>query len=216
MKKVSLILVFTVLIFFLSGCLTTLHPIFTEKDLVYKAELTGSWKTSQGDNKDGSAEIHSLATEKNVALPGKISSIKNKGYLITYRDEDNKITGSYIAFLARIGKYLYFDYYPADLPITGKMDEFYLAHFVKMHTPYRLELQKEGGFTLSQLESGYMNELIEQKKIRIRHEKKDDEGIVITAPTSELQQYILKYGDDPEAYSGEKISFTKTINPKLY
>jgi len=45
MKKVSIILGFTFLIIFLSGCLTTLHPIFTEKDLAYDPKLIGTWKT---------------------------------------------------------------------------------------------------------------------------------------------------------------------------
>jgi hypothetical protein len=215
MKRIGILSAMLVLLVFLNSCLTTLHPIFTPADLVYKPELIGTWKI--GENKEEKwAEIIRLVQADPRLLPGKTAAIKDKGYLITYKDSANTISERYIAFLARIGKHLYFDYYPADLPVSSKMDEFYQVHFVKMHTPYRLELQKEGGFKLSRLESGYMNELIEQKKIRIRHEKKEDEGIVITAPTSELQQYILKYGDDPEAYSGEKISFTKTINPKLY
>lgn len=215
MKKIGILSTMLVLLVFLNSCLTTLHPIFTPADLVYKPELIGTWKIVE-NKKEKWAEINRLADADPRLFPGKTAAIKDKGYLITYKDSANTISERYIAFLARIGKHLYFDYYPAALPVTSKMDEFYLAHFVKMHIPYRLELQKEGGFTLSQLESGYMNELIEQKKIRIRHEKKEDEDIVITAPTSELQQYILKYGDDPEAYSGEKISFAKTINPKLY
>jgi hypothetical protein len=159
-------------------------------------------------NKDGIAEIQSL--EKTVDLPGKISSIKNKGYLITYRDKDNEITGSYIAFLARIGKHLYFDYYPVPLETEKNADEFYMQHFVKMHTPFRVNILKNGSFELNQLESNYLDKLIEEKKIRIRHELNSDGDAVITASTEELQQYILKYGDDPEVIQKEKTVFSKT------
>jgi hypothetical protein len=169
---------------------------------------TGSWKTSQGDGKEGSVEINSLANEKTVELPGKISSIKNKGYLITYR-EDNEVTASYIAFLARIGKHLYFDYYPVPLETEKNADEFYMQHFVKMHTSYRVNILKNGGFELNQLDGSYLNKLIEEKKIRIRHELNSDGDAVITASTEELQQYILKYGDDPEAIQKEKTIFSK-------
>jgi hypothetical protein len=209
MKKIFLLSAFFLVIVLFTGCLTTLYPIFTEKDLVYKPELVGAWKTSRDNKKDGSAEIHSLANERTVELPGKISSIKDKGYLITYRDEDNKITGSYIAFLARIGKHLYFDYYPVPLEAEKKADEFYMQHFVKMHTPFRVNILPKGGFELSQLEGSYLDKLIEEKKIRIRHEVNSDGGAVITASTEELQQYILKYGDDPEAVQKEKTTFSK-------
>ena len=208
MKKMFLLSGFFLVILLFTGCLTTLHPIFTEKDLVYKPELIGNWNITKDDNKDGSAEIQSL--EKTVELPGKISSIRNKGYLITYKDKGNEITGSYIAFLARIGKHLYFDYYPVPLETEKKADEFYMQHFVKMHTPYRVNILKNGGFELNQLESSYLGKLIEEKKIRIRHEINSDDKAVITASTEELQQYILKYGDDPEAIQKEKTIFSKT------
>ena len=112
MKKVSIILGFTFLLIFLSSCLTTLHPIFTEKDLAYDPKLIGTWNIEREGNKER-VIISNLATENSLELPGNISDIKEKGYLITYQHEHSEIPERYIAFLARIGKYLYFDYYPA-------------------------------------------------------------------------------------------------------
>ena len=96
------------------------------------------------------------------------------------------------------------------------IDEFFGAHFVKMHTSYRVEILNDGSFELSQLAEGYVEKLIEEKKIRISHEAfgYDDghegyNGIVITASTSELQQYLIKYSDEPDAYESEKIIFKK-------
>jgi hypothetical protein len=210
MKRIFFLSTFTFLLLFLSGCLTTIHPIFTEKDLVYKPELVGSWKTKNED-KDGTALITCLATENSIKLPGTISSIKQKGYLVTYKDVTGNVTGYYIAFLARIGKHLYFDYYPVPTKEERKADEFYMQHFVKMHTPYRVDIMNKGSFRLSQLEGGYLNKLIEEKKIRISHEINSDGGVVITASTSELQQYILKYGDEPEAIRNKKTTFSRSI-----
>src|SRR6185369_11603140 len=124
MKKVSIILGFAFLLIFLSGCLTTLHPIFTEKDLAYDPKLIGVWNTENQGNK-GKVIISNLATESSIEFPGNISSIKQKGYLITYEDKDHEGTKRYIAFLARIGKHLYFDYYPADKKEDRKLDEFF-------------------------------------------------------------------------------------------
>ncbi|TMI65453.1 MAG: hypothetical protein E6H07_05915 [Bacteroidetes bacterium] len=208
MKKVAIILGFTFLIIFLSGCLNTLHPIFTEKDLAYDPKLIGTWKIENQGNK-GSAVISNLTTESSLDIPGTISSIKQKGYFISYRDENGKVSEQYIAFLARIGKHLYFDYYPADKKEDRKIDEFFGVHLVKMHTSYRVEILNDGSFELSQLDGSYVKNLIDEKKIRISHETDADDNITITASTKELQQYLLKYGDEPSAYRSEKTAFKK-------
>lgn len=215
MKKVSVILAFTFLIIFLSGCLTTLHPIFTERDIVYDSKLIGTWKMSEEGDKGpsvltekGQAVITNLATETTVELPGNISAIKQKGYLISYVDKDG-MAERYIAFLARVGKHLYFDYYPADKKEDRRLDEFFGVHFVKMHTSYRVEISKDGSFELSQLDGSYVKNLIDEKKIRINHETDADDNTIITASTKELQQYLLKYGDEPSAYRSEKTIFKK-------
>jgi len=207
MKKVSIILGFAFLLIFLSSCLNTLHPIFTEKDLAYDPKLIGIWNTENQGNK-GRAIISNLATENSVELPGNISTIKQKGYFISYQDKDGD-TKQYIAFLARIGKHLYFDYYPADKKEDRKPDEFFGIHFVKMHTSYRVEILKDGSFELSQLDGSYVKSLIDEKKIRISHEIDAEDDITITASTKELQQYLLKYGDEPSAYESAKTIFKK-------
>jgi len=208
MKKIALTTAFAFLLIFLSSCLTTLHPIFTVKDLAYDPKLIGTWNIEREGNKER-VIISNLATENSVELPGNISDIKEKGYLISYQHEHSEDPERFIAFLARIGKYLYFDYYPAYKKEDQKLDEFAGAHWVKMHTSYRVEILNDGSFELSQLDGSYVNSLIDQKKIRINHETGADDNIVITASTSELQQYLIKYSDEPEAYDSKKTIFKK-------
>jgi len=211
MKKVSIILAFTFLVIFFSSCLRTLHPIFTIKDIVYEPKLIGTWKTGNQGTK-GLVIITNLAADNSIELPEKISTIRQKGYLISYQDKDGNATEQYIAFLARIGKHLYFDYFPAEKKDSKTIDEFFTSHFVKMHTSYRVDISKDGDFELSQLDESYVTKLINEKKIRISHEKDANGSIVITASTDELQQYIIKYGDEPGAYRSEKTVFQKIIH----
>ena len=98
---------------------------------------------------------------------------------------------------------------PAKKEDLKMVDEFFGAHFVKMHTSYRVEIMNDRSFELSQLAEGYVTRLIDEKKIRIKHETYADDNIVITASTSELQQYLIKYSDEPEAYESEKTIFKK-------
>lgn len=208
MKKIALTTAFALLLIFLSSCLTTLHPIFTEKDLAYDPKLIGVWNTENQGNK-GRVIISNLSTENSLELPGNISAIKQRGYFICYLDSNGKTSEQYIAFLARIGKHLYFDYYPTDKKEDRKLDEFFGVHFVRMHTSYRVEILKNGGFELSQLDGSYVKNLIDEKKIRISHETDADDNTIITASTKELQQYLVKYGDEPSAYRSEKTTFKK-------
>jgi hypothetical protein len=78
-----------------------------------------------------------------------------------------------------------------------------------MHTSYRVEILNDGSFELSQLDESYVTKLIDEKKIRISHETDADDNTVITASTQELQQYLLKYGDEPSAYRSDKTIFKK-------
>src|SRR6187200_3343865 len=208
MKKIAITTAFALLLIFLSSCLTTLHPIFTEKDLAYDPTLIGTWNT-ENEGKEGKVIINNLATENSVDLPGNISAIKQQGYFIIYQDKNGKVTDQYIAFLSRIGKHLYFDYFPADKKEDRKLDEFFGVHFVRMHTSFRVEILKDGSFELSQLDGSYVKSLIDEKKIRISHETDADDNTIITASTKELQQYLLKYGDEPSAYRSDKTIFKK-------
>ena len=219
MKKVSFLLAFAFLVIFLSSCLKTLHPIFTIKDIVYEPKLLGTWVTSEDGNKGpdvttetGQAIITNLAGDNTIELPEKIAAIKHKGYLVSFRDKQGNATEQYIAFLARVGQHLYFDYFPADKKGNKTADEFFSSHFLKMHTSYRVEISKDGSFELSQLDESHVTKLIDEKKIRISHEKDAKGIIVITASTDELQQYLIKYGDEPGAYTSEKTVFTKMIH----
>lgn len=209
MKKVSIVLVFTLLVIFLSSCLKTLHPIFTLKDIVYETKLLGKWKTDNQGTK-GFAVITNLAADNSIELPEKISAIKQKGYLVSYTNEEGETGEQYIAILAKIGDHLYFDYYPADKKSEQKLDEFFLAHYVKVHTSFKVDISSDGSFQLVQLDESYVTKLIEEKKVRISHEKNEDgDMMIVTASTQELQQYLIKYGNDPGAYRNEKTIFTK-------
>ena len=211
MKRVSLLFAFTLLVIFLSSCLRTIHPIFTVNDIVYEPKLIGNWLTEKDGKKEGQVSIINLATANSVELPGNIGTIKNKGYLVSYKDDNGNITEQYIAFLASIGKHLYFDYYPVETESEKKLDDFFLAHYIKVHTSYRVNIFPNGSFELNQLDENYLTKLINEKKVRVRHEKDDDGSItIINASTEELQQYLIKYGDDPGAYRSDKTKFFKT------
>lgn len=204
MKKHILIVAILVLITAVSSCLNTLHPLFTEKELVFDPRLLGSWRAGNGDD---TAVFEKGTAASFSQLPEGLRKLAGKCYVVTLKDKE---TVKYFAFLTKLGKELYLDYYPFEDAFMQDYDGFYKQHLVKLHSFYRVRFTSDNKFDISQFDEGFMEELIKNKKIRIRHEVRFDGTYVITAPTEELQQYVIKYSDVPEAYyKDNNATYTK-------
>lgn len=203
MKKLHAITVI-VLLMGLSSCLSTIHPIFTEKDLLFDPKLIGSWHL-EAKPQEGQIQITKATNQDLDELP-TLRRLHGKVYKVLYKDPEGAIEAAYFGFLLKLGKNYYMDFYPAETPATKTYDEFFRGHYTKMHSAYRINLISGNSFELKQLDETFMKKLIADKKIRISHEITEHETFVVTAPTEELQQYILKYGDMPEAYYNDNTS----------
>jgi DNA-binding PadR family transcriptional regulator len=206
MKKYLITAAIIVMVTALSGCLSTLHPLFTDKELVFDTRLLGRWQAGDGDD----TAIFERGTPASFnQLPDALRKLSDKGYLVTIRD-DNAVV-KYYAFLTSLGKQLYIDYYPCENAQQSKYDGFYKQHLVKMHSFYRIRFNDDRSFETSQFDEDFLKKLIDNKQIRIKYEVRYDGNYVITASTEELQQYVLKYGDVPEAYYKESNSVYKKL-----
>ena len=200
MKRIKVSVILFAVVLCLAGCLTTLHPIFTAKDLITDPRLIGNWEKA----KDKSKVIYRQpnVNELNNLSPA-LQSEAGKIYMLDEKDEQGDIRSTYYAFMVKLGKYYYMDYYPASEKERQSADNFFAAHYIPMHSIYRIEFKNSNSFNVQRLDGGYLEKLIKNKQIRIRHEVMEDGGIFITAPTEELQQYLIKYSDVPEAYSND-------------
>jgi hypothetical protein len=202
MKKLLMATVLVAIVM-LSGCLSALHPLFREQDLEFDPKLVGSWRVGADD------EVFTFergTPESFGDLPEGLQELAGKAYVLTVTNgKGGEENVKYYAFLARIGKHLYLDYYPAETKAQRAHAGFFKANFVKMHSFYRLQPGKDGNtITIGQFADSYLHKLINNKQIRIRHELNADGSYIITAPTEELQQYVIKYSDVSEAYQNNK------------
>jgi len=209
MKRFILSAGLCLILVLLNSCLTTLHPIFTEKDLLFDSRLTGSWKKT----KDGSNVTYRSAAASDVAtVSPTLQRNARKIYIHEEKDEQGRIKSTQFAFMVKLGKYYYMDYYPVGVKENSAVDEFFAAHYIPMHRIYRIRFTTNSSFDVQQLDAGYLENLIKSKKIRIRHEVTEDGDYVITAPTEELQKYIVKYSDIPGAYNNDNSASYNKIN----
>jgi hypothetical protein len=195
----------------LTGCLSTVYPIFTEKDVVFDPKIIGKWR-HESKSEGGFVEI-AKATSADMSDYPALKKMQGKIYLIKYLNNEG-VYDTYLGFLVKLGNKFYMDYFPAETPEIKKYNGFYRSHFIKMHTCFLIRFLKDNNtFELKQFSEDFLKNLIDNKKIHIRHEVNEAGSFIVTAPTEELQQYILKYSDVPEAYYQDNTStYTRLLN----
>src|SRR5258706_7969177 len=209
MKKILIITFLFCAALLLNGCLSTLHPVFTVNDLVADNRLTGSWNKP----KDGTTTTFRKAKKEELALFSEIvKKNADKIYIAMEDSGSGNKEAFYYAFLLRLGNNYYMDTYPSGFDETENADPFYKAHYIPLHAIYRVYFRTDNSFELKPLDGGYLEKLIRNKQIRIKHEVMPDGDYLITAGTEELQQYLKKYGDVAEAYDGSNASIYTRIN----
>ena len=169
----------------LVGCIpTTLHPPYTEKDLVYEAALVGAWV--EDDDTDTVTFRKSGPHE----------------YTMTITDDDIEIEFS--AHLFKIDDNLFLDLFPEsdNLKLTGFLKE----HIAATHSFYRVE-QIEPTFKLSGLSEDWLRDYLEANPEVIGHTA-TDYHVILTAPTADLQAFVRKHIDTKGAFS-EETEFRK-------
>ena len=201
MKKALFLYSFFFLLALLSGCLSTLYPIFKINDVVFEENLLGFWKCSGLDEKVRFMEFKRIPSERKSELSGEIKSICDKGYLLQRMDSSRQVIEENFVFLAKIGGNYYLDFYPAEMLSQKKVDAIYRKHFIKVHKSYKYDFKNNSHFEISRFDKEFLDKLISNNKINIRHEVLDGENI-ITASTEDLQKFIIQYSSDPHFFSG--------------
>jgi hypothetical protein len=188
MKKLNLIILALIVTGLQSCTIFSLHPLYEDADLLYEPTLLGLWQ----DKEDGDEFVAFEMMEDNRYLFRYMEG--EKGGSITEISD----TVSFEAGLLRIGNHYFLDLYPY---YEGNRDESYFLfrNFVPTHSFLKIEW-KTDEIVLYMFEADRMKKLFAQNRIRIKHEIINDDYIVITASTQDLQQFIKKYADDSAAF----------------
>ena len=194
----------------LSGCLvSSLHPFFKQKDKLFDPEMLGHWI-------DGDSCIWSIAAHEFTEYfqgPAKSDST----YHITYYEEADK-PGLFIGTLFRIKGVNYVDFYPEPNE-EHCINDFTCWHHFPTHTLARVQYNSDS-IMLYWFAEELLTDLFEENRIRIKHETIELPEItrhLLTASTSELQKFIKKYLNGPEATRDvERVFATGTDEDAAY
>lgn len=172
MKKITISLFLLTLL--IASCVRSFYPLYTDKDLVLDQTLIGTWIDSNND-------VWTF-------LKGR-----DKSYELVYTEKN--APAKFKAHLVKLGKYLFLDLAPEE---PGIDNSFFAGHLIPVHTFSRLWIA-EDSLRLSLFDNGWLKEMIDKKKTSIAHERQGD-GIILTAPTKELQKLVTRYADDKKAF----------------
>lgn len=172
-----------------SGCgIFSLHPLYHDENLLVKSELIGTWQNSDDANTFIS-----------------IDTLGDKMYEFVLVDKEDTV--NFEMGLLQLGDQFFIDLFPSEddcgWPGGGDCDQLELMfrNYIPVHTFMKFEY-KDNNLFLTEFDNERLIDLFDQKRIRLSHEMagKDNDYVVITASTNDLQKFISRYANDKEAF----------------
>lgn len=160
-----------------AGCIPSLHPLYTEDDLVFEPGLVGTWA---GTSEDGRWAFEQAAP---------------KAYNVTFVQEGKP--GRFEGHLLRIGEQLFLDLYPEQPEIDA--NDYYKMHLVPAHTFLRVSLAGDA-LSIRVMNYEWLGTLLEKDPKAVAHERIEEGMVVLTAAPKELQAFLRKHLEDKDAF----------------
>jgi len=203
------IILFSILLlaFILPGCVYSLYPLYTTKDLVYENKLVGLWRSPENDTwkfenlLQQELEPYKDKAERAQKEKEKKVFLNEETYLLSCTENGEKRRMQ--AHLLKLGDNLFLDIFPESINLKNS---FFEDQFVPVHTYAKIKIYNNQ-FELYFFNAEFLYKLLDQKTIRIKHESLQDYK-VITASTEELQKFVIKYGDHKDFFA-KPVVFNK-------
>lgn len=185
MKRTKIsIFAIAVLLFVINSCtVQSLFPLYTNQDLVYNENVIGTW-----DLGDDETWEFTRKTSKKDSINGLPPHYK---LVAIEKGEEATLD----VHLLRLGKYTYFNFYLKDFDSENSMTQ---LNLFPVNTFARTVIH-EDSMNIEFFKPDFIADLIKEKKVRIKHVFTDDnDRLLITAPTDEIQRFVIKYEDEKD------------------
>jgi len=192
--KTRIIILIGMLALLAGSCIPSLFPLYTEKDLVTDDRIIGTWEAGEM----GTWVIERLYYKPliDVFSSDWSDAKENNTYklVVIETDGEDTLEAEFVVHMLVLGGQHYLNYYPGDFELDH---DFLFWHMVEAHNFSKVWIT-EDSISLAFFDPSYLEELIDENRIKISHIRHDD-GILITARTKELQKFVIKYGDEEDA-----------------
>ena len=171
----------------MAGCAPSLHPLYTVKDVVFDRSLVGVWVSDDGD---GHKDTWTLTKSG------------GNGYSMVSADDGEP--ARFEATLLRLNGQLYMDILPAEAPVDNDL---YRSVLIRAHTFAKISLEDDV-LSMALMDPESLKRLTEGKSSILPQAKLEDGGVLITASTKELQEFVSEHSDDGTLF-GEMERFQR-------
>jgi len=193
MKKQIGIVMFYIAAIFLTGCIQpSLKPLFHEKEVFFDPNLIGVWIPKDSNETWEFSRLENADAYKLVVT-------------------DGGKTGTFAAGLGQIDGYLFLDVFP-----NGENEadnDLYKEHLLGMHS-FMWVQQTVPTLQISLVDGEKVAKIIKAEPNAVGHIKNDDR-IILTADTNDLQDFVIDYGvniDDANSIFAEPMIFNREEN----
>jgi hypothetical protein len=162
----------------LVGCyVPSIHPLYTNQDLIFNPELVGQWLESE-----------------NGKSQWVFAKKEDKSYALRITQEDKKVF-VFTARLLKVGEYHYLDLFPDTEDDTN--DGFLLKSMLPVHSFLRVK-QLTPTLEVEVMNTNWLTEFLKSNPDAVKHEtmlvgEKDEPLKVLTAKPKELQAFLTRY-----------------------
>jgi hypothetical protein len=172
--KTKTLLATLIMSLLVSGCIPSLKPFYTSKDVVTDSRIIGLWT-----EKDESEKTATWNFETN----------KDNAYTLTICDKDDK-TGKFTAHLFKIDAELFLDIIPSECNFaTNQLDMIGMSVFPGHLVAHVSQIEPK--LHISFFDFKWLEDFLKEKPEEIAYHKEDDRYI-LTASTLDLQRFITK------------------------
>ncbi|MGH9762560.1 MAG: hypothetical protein ACREDR_42900 [Blastocatellia bacterium] len=202
------------------GPVSSLNPLFTNKDVVFDAGLLGDWMDGSSDGsilrfeRDQSTGYRIIDTEfdqngstKQTAYRAHLVSLDGRRFLDVVPEQldvqatlpqmtlgDRQIA-SQRGYLSRLGDGVYFELSDNEAGAAAR------ASIKQAHWIFNVR-SDSGALRLASLDEDWLKKAIDHGQVAISNvaTMDDEHEVVLTAETADLQRFVLEHADDPDAF----------------
>ncbi|MCR8669206.1 hypothetical protein NO995_16080 [Aestuariibaculum sp. M13] len=201
--KTRYFFIFAITVLMLNSCIVkSLYPFYTKETLAFEKSFLGIWKDDKDSNNEWIiASIKDYWEEERkhdtvLPSPREIEDYNKlkEGYFVISKQK--KGVAIFFAMPFKIKNQFFLDF----IPFTSSCDccvDLYCYHQIATHSLVKFDILNNNSVSIRWFSSEKMNDLIDNHKINIKHEKYDS-NYLLTASPEELQKFIAKFMDSKE------------------
>jgi len=200
------LVILSLLFLALNSCVVkSLFPFYTNSNIYFEKKFIGNWIDTENAKWEilQFQEVILKENKKNKAseLDTDQFRIYNKyknGYVVYFEKDNTK--SSFLAMPFKINNQLFLDFTAIeDNEIEELKNDLYKMHLIGTHTLAKFDFLNENEVAISWFSSKKLEQLLDEDKIKIKHEQVGfAETTLLTASSEELQKFIKKYMDSKD------------------